>query len=70
MLLAGLVTRGAVLSTACHAADLDHPVGVVADACHDPDPQVHEILLQHVIPLRASVTTVADLRDSGPPWSR
>lgn len=61
LILAGLVTRGAVLSTACLAADLDYEVTVVADACHDPDPAVHQMLLSAVLPLRANVVTLDEL---------
>jgi nicotinamidase-related amidase len=62
--LAGLITRGAVLSTACHAADLDYEVVVVADACGEMDAGVHKVLLEAVLPLRASVVSVADLAGS------
>lgn len=61
LVLAGLITRGAVLSTACDAADHDYPVTVVSDACHDPDPEVQRILLDSVLPVRARVAAVADL---------
>lgn len=64
IVLAGLVTRGAVLSTACLAADLDYPVTVVGDACSDADPSVHATLLQAVLPLRAKVVTVSQLEAS------
>jgi nicotinamidase-related amidase len=61
LILAGLVTRGAVLSTACLAADLDYRVTIAGDACHDPDPEVHRILLASVLPLRASILSVAEV---------
>ena len=57
LILAGLVTRGAVLSTACYAADKDYRVTVAADVCHDPDPEVHRVLTSSVLPLRAAVMT-------------
>jgi nicotinamidase-related amidase len=61
LVLAGLITSGAVLSTACHAADLDHRVTVLSDACHDPTESVHRALLEHVLPMRADVLSVEDL---------
>jgi nicotinamidase-related amidase len=60
LVLGGLITSGAVLSTACHAADLDYRVSVLSDACHDPTEQVHRALLDHVLPMRADVLSVAD----------
>lgn len=67
LLLAGLVTRGAILSTACHAADLDYQVTVVGDACFDPDPDVHRVLLGSVLPMRAAVMSVAEVAAALPP---
>jgi nicotinamidase-related amidase len=61
LVLAGLITRGAVLSTACLAADVDYRVTVASDACHDPDPETHRVLLASVLPLRAKVLTVAEV---------
>lgn len=61
VILAGLITRGAVLSTACLAADLDYRVAVAEDACFDPDDEVHRILMRDVISMRAEVLTVDQL---------
>ncbi|PQP23547.1 isochorismatase family protein [Rhodococcus opacus] len=61
VILAGLITRGAVLSTACDAADKDLRVAVLSDSCYDPDPEVHRVLTTSVLPIRASMITVADL---------
>ena len=60
LVLAGLITRGAVLSTACHAADLDYRVAVLSDACHDPIEAVHQTLLEHALAMRAEVLSVAE----------
>jgi nicotinamidase-related amidase len=62
LVVGGLITRGAVLSTVCDAADRDYPVTVVSDACHDPDSEVHHILLELVLPMRAAVCAVAELQ--------
>lgn len=66
LVLCGLITSGAVLSTAAHGADLDYRVGVLADACHDPDAAVHQVLIAKVLPMRARVLTVAELGRVGP----
>ena len=58
--LAGLITSGAVLSTACSAADLDYRVTVLSDACHDPTEPAHRALLDHVLPMRGDVVSVTD----------
>lgn len=63
LVLAGLITRGAVLSTACHGADLDYRITVVSDACADPDPKVHHTLLSDVLPLRADVVSLSELKE-------
>lgn len=60
LVLGGLITSGAVLSTACAAADLDHRVTVLSDACHDPTESVHRALLDHVLPMRGEVMPVAE----------
>lgn len=61
IVLMGLVTRGAVLSTAAHAADLDYRVAVLKDGCYDPDPNVHEVLMTDVLPLRAHVLSSSEM---------
>ncbi|MFF9479656.1 cysteine hydrolase family protein [Streptomyces sp. NPDC014733] len=58
LVLAGIATGGVVLSTALQAADLDHRVTVLSDACADPDPELHETLLRSVLARRGEVTTV------------
>jgi hypothetical protein len=43
-------------------ADVDAmPAFVVADACADPEPDVHAFLTERIYPRQASVITVADL---------
>lgn len=61
IILAGLITRGAVLSTATEAADRDYRVAVLADCSYDFDPEVHRVLIDKVLPLRAAAITLADL---------
>jgi nicotinamidase-related amidase len=57
LILAGIATSGVVLSTLRQAADLDYRLTVLSDACADPDPEVHRVLLDKVFPRQALVTT-------------
>jgi nicotinamidase-related amidase len=58
LVLAGVSTSGAVLSTVREAADRDFGLTVLADACADQDPEVHRVLLEKVFPRQAEVVTV------------
>ena len=57
LVLAGISTSGVVLSTLRQAADLDYRLTVLADACADPDEEVHRVLTGKVFPRQATVTT-------------
>lgn len=70
IVLAGLITSGAVLSTACSAADLDYRVTVLSDACHDPTDTVHRALLDTVLPMRADVVSVGEFATRQRPVDR
>lgn len=61
LVLCGVSTSGVVLSTLREAADRDYRIVLVADAVADPDPVVHQTLLERVFPHQATVTTSADL---------
>jgi nicotinamidase-related amidase len=61
LILAGISTSGVVLSTVRDAADRDYRVFVLADGSADPDPEVHEFLLQRILPRQARVISIADL---------
>jgi nicotinamidase-related amidase len=63
LILAGISTSGVVLSTVRDAADRDYQVFVLADACADPDPGVHEFLTQRIFPRQADVITTTELED-------
>ena len=60
LVLTGIATSGVVLSTLRQAADLDFRITVLADACHDGDPEVHRVLTEKVFPKQAEVTTVQE----------
>ncbi|WP_129842096.1 cysteine hydrolase [Streptomyces sp. RFCAC02] len=63
LVLAGVSTSGVVLSTLTDAADRDYRLYVLADGVADPDPEVHDILLNRVFPRRAHVIDTQWLRD-------
>ncbi|MFG2224985.1 cysteine hydrolase family protein [Streptomyces sp. NPDC048644] len=58
LVLTGIATSGVVLSTLRQAADLDYRLTVLADACYDPDPEVHQLLTAKVFPRQADVVTI------------
>lgn len=53
LVLAGVATSGAVLSTVRQAADLDFHLTVLEDLCLDPDAEVHRVLVEKVFPRQA-----------------
>jgi nicotinamidase-related amidase len=61
LLLAGISTSGCVHSTVLDAFDRDYRVIVLADACADPDQEVHSFLLERVFTKRGEVIEVEDL---------
>lgn len=61
LILAGISTSGVVLSTVRDASDRDYRVLVLADATADPEPDVHEFLIERILPRQADVITVAEL---------
>ncbi|WP_342047517.1 cysteine hydrolase family protein [Bacillus sp. OTU530] len=58
LVLSGISTSGVVLSTLREAADRDFEIKVLEDACFDPDPEVHRVLMEKVFPRQADVLTV------------
>jgi nicotinamidase-related amidase len=61
LVLAGISTSGVLLSTVCDGHDRDYRLFVLADASADPRADVHEALIEKVLPLQAEVIEVADL---------
>jgi nicotinamidase-related amidase len=59
LVLAGIATSGVVLHTLCQANDLDYDLTVLADACLDPDAELHRVLTGRLFPQWADVRTVA-----------
>jgi nicotinamidase-related amidase len=66
LVLAGVHTSGVVLSTVCHAVDMDYRLVVVRDCCADPDAEAHAMLLDIVIAQRAAVVTTAEFASALP----
>ncbi|WP_380282337.1 cysteine hydrolase [Kitasatospora purpeofusca] len=63
LVVAGISTSGAVLSTVVDAADRDYRLHVLSDAVADPDTEAHDLLLRRVLPTRAHLTATAALPD-------
>ena len=61
LILAGISTSGVVLSTIRDAADRDYRLFVLADACADPQADVHALLVEKVFPRQADVIATGDL---------
>ncbi|RWA12198.1 hypothetical protein EKO27_g2885 [Xylaria grammica] len=55
IVVAGIATSGAVLSTVRQAFDMDYEITVLADLCADSDAQVHEAVIGKVLSRQASV---------------
>ncbi|HEY4460912.1 MAG TPA: cysteine hydrolase [Pseudonocardiaceae bacterium] len=61
LMLAGLSTSGVVLSTVRDGTDRDYRIIVLADACADPTPGVHEFLTEKIFPRQTTVLSTAEL---------
>ena len=61
LVLAGISTSGVVLSTVREAMDRDYRIVVLRDGCADPDPEVHDFLMDRIYPRYASVITTEEL---------
>lgn len=55
LVLAGVMTSGAVLSTLCEAVDQDYRITVLKDLCLDRDEEVQRVLTEKVFPMHAKV---------------
>jgi nicotinamidase-related amidase len=61
LVVSGISTSGAVLSTVIDAADRDYQLYVLSDGVADPDTEVHNVLLHRVFPSRAHIIDTAEL---------
>src|SRR5579872_5137582 len=64
LVLSGFSTNGVVLSTLREAADKDYHLTVLSDACADPDPQLHDFLVNKVFPFSGEVVTTDEWVES------
>ena len=53
----GIQTGNSVLSTVCWATDIGYKSIIISDCCADEDMEVHNFLIERVLPRRASVIT-------------
>jgi nicotinamidase-related amidase len=61
LVLFGIATSGVVLSTLLEASDADYEPVVIADCCADMNEELHNALLTHLFPRRATLTTADDV---------
>jgi nicotinamidase-related amidase len=52
-----VMTRSSTRRVGRQAADLDYGLTVLSDACSDPDPEVHHVLMDKVFPCQSQVVT-------------
>ncbi|MCS7460601.1 cysteine hydrolase [Paenibacillus doosanensis] len=64
LILSGIATSGVVLSTLREAADKDYTITVLSDACLDPAPEVHRVLIEKIFPRQADVLTVSGWKET------
>lgn len=64
LVLSGVATSGVVLSTLREASDKDYKLKVLSDACIDPDPEVHRLLMEKVFPKQADILAVDTWTDT------
>jgi nicotinamidase-related amidase len=60
MVLTGVATSGAILSTTREASDKDYAITILSDCCADGDEEVHRVLTTKVFPRQADVMTAAE----------
>lgn len=58
LVICGITTSGAVLSTVREAADKDYRLTVLADGCADKDAEAHRVLTASIFPIQATVLQV------------
>ncbi|MEV5510849.1 cysteine hydrolase family protein [Streptomyces orinoci] len=62
LVVSGVSTSGAVLSTVIDAADRDYQLYVLSDGVADPDTEAHNVLLHRVFPSRAHIIDTTELQ--------
>ncbi|CAG7938985.1 unnamed protein product [Penicillium salamii] len=64
IVVAGLITSGAVLSTVRQAMDMDYRVTILEDCCMDRDEEVHRVLMEKVFARKAEVVSGKEWAES------
>jgi len=64
LVLFGISTSGAVLSTLLEAFDADYRAIVIADCCADTDQGLHEALVKRLFPSRGEVITASEFEEA------
>ena len=57
IVVAGLITSGAVLSTVRHAMDMDYRITVLEDCCMDRDEELHRVLMEKIFVRKTDVVS-------------
>jgi nicotinamidase-related amidase len=60
LVLCGVSTSGVVLSTFAEAVDRDYSITILNDACADPLPTLHALLIEQLFPRSARVCSVQE----------
>ncbi|KAI5926810.1 isochorismatase hydrolase [Camillea tinctor] len=60
IVIAGVSTSHAVLSTVAQAADLDYGISVLSDLCADRNRELHDVLLKSAFPSQGTVLSAAE----------
>ena len=64
LILTGISSSNCVLRTGILATELDFVTTVISDACADRDQEIHDTVMQKLLPGRAYVTTAADFQSN------
>ena len=64
IVLTGIATRGVILSSTRHAGDADYDIVILRDCVGDPDPDLHAVLMDKVLPMQAAIANAADFVDA------
>jgi nicotinamidase-related amidase len=64
IVVAGLITSGAVLSTVRQAMDMDYRIVILEDCCMDRDEEVHRVLMEKVFARKAEIVSAERWEDT------
>lgn len=64
IVVAGLITSGAVLSTVRQAMDMDYRITILEDCCMDRDEDVHRMLMEKVFARKAEIVSAEKWAES------